>query len=74
MDQLSRDMISDVYKEFRADSGLNMLKKGIDWLPLTVDKKIEYIERFRGTAINCMNYCFDMLIKEIKSESRQRLS
>lgn len=74
MDLLSKTIISDVYKEFRGDSGLNMLKKGIDWLPLTVDKKIEYIERFRGTAISVMNYCFDMLIEEIKSESRQRMS
>jgi len=74
MDQLSKKIISDIYKEFRGDSGIDMLKKEIDWLPLTVDKKIEYIERFRSTTINCMNYCFDMLIEEIKSESRQRLS
>jgi len=49
-----------------------MLKKEIDWLPLTVDKKVEYIQRFRSTTINCMNYCFDMLIDEIKAEARQR--
>jgi len=72
MDQLSKKIISDIYKEFRGDSGIDMLKKEIDWLPLTVDKKVEYIQRFRSTTINCMNYCFDMLIDEIKAEARQR--
>ncbi len=74
MDQLSKKIISDIYKEFRADSGLNIFRRELNALPLTVGEKLDLIEAFRGTVVEVMNQCFNLMIEEIKAEARQGMN
>ena len=72
MNQLTKSIISDLYQEFKGDSGIDMFKKELDMMPITTQEKLAFVELFRESTVAAMNTCFDLMIEEIRKEGQQK--